>query len=240
MGMSISAILPEKTIGSTLKPTPVLYLLHGLSNDHTSLLRKTRLECYLKDTDITVIMPCVHRSWYTNMCHGGQYWTFISEEVPWIARQFLNISTRREDTFAAGISMGGYGAFKLALRRPELFAGAASLSGSLDILTHARRGDAEWRKMFETTFGSAKDLQSSDDNLLVLLEKVSSEKDKLPNLYQVCGTEDFLYRDNVTFHEKAKSLGIQVEYVEDKGIHDWEFWNLHIQEVIRWIQKQIQ
>ena len=80
-------------------------------------------------------MPAVHRSFYTNEAQGHRYWDFVSEELPGIVHEFLRVTDRPEETFVAGLSMGGYGALKLALTHPERYAAAASLSGGLDLRT---------------------------------------------------------------------------------------------------------
>ncbi|MFD2881182.1 alpha/beta hydrolase [Paenibacillus rhizoplanae] len=140
LSTSMTVILPQQTttqIGmsnvskGTLHPT--LYLLHGLSDDDSIWLRRTSIERYVAEMGIAVVMPQVHRSFYTDMKAGGQYWTFISEELPALARSFFPLSPKREDNFVAGLSMGGYGAMKLGLRKPENWAAAASLSGALDM-----------------------------------------------------------------------------------------------------------
>jgi S-formylglutathione hydrolase FrmB len=122
LSTSMYVILPQRTqnqIGmqGTVKKDkhPTLYLLHGLSDDHTIWLRRTSIERYVANLGLAVVMPEVHRSFYTDMVNGYNYWTFISEELPEIARSFFPLSDKREDNFVAGLSMGGYGAFKLAL-----------------------------------------------------------------------------------------------------------------------------
>lgn len=120
MGLSTSmtVILPQQTtgqIGMTGQvgddPPPVLYLLHGLSDDDTIWLRRTSIERYVADRGLAVVMPAVHRSFYTDEVYGGKFWTFVSEELPALVSEFFRVSDRREDTFVAGLSMGGYGAF---------------------------------------------------------------------------------------------------------------------------------
>ena len=143
LSTSMHVILPQQThtqigmenvTGTGLHPT--LYLLHGMSDDDSIWLRRTSIERYVASLGIAVVMPQVHRSFYTDMAEGGQYWTFISEELPKLARSFFPLSPKREDNFVAGLSMGGYGAFKLALRKPDQYAAAASLSGALDMAAH--------------------------------------------------------------------------------------------------------
>ena len=82
--------------------------------------------------NLIVIMPGAERSFYADMEHGYKYWTYISEELPSIMKSFFPISDKREDTFVAGLSMGGYGAMKLAFNHPERYAAAASLSSAVD------------------------------------------------------------------------------------------------------------
>ncbi len=115
MSMNMDVILPQRTSGQIgMKGNrkdgkyPVLYLLHGMSDDHTIWQRRTSIERYVSELGIAVVMPTVHLSFYTDMKYGINYWTFISIELPSICREFFpNMSDRREDTFAAGLSMGG-------------------------------------------------------------------------------------------------------------------------------------
>src|SRR4030095_9153077 len=119
-------LLPQRTLTEMKsKRTPkyrTLYLLHGHSDDHTAWMRVTSIERYVEGLNLAVVMPAVHLSFYTDMVHGGKYWQFISEEVPAIVRDMFPLSAERKDNFVAGLSMGGYGAFKLALTHPDRFA----------------------------------------------------------------------------------------------------------------------
>src|SRR5919108_3091874 len=134
---SMHVLLPQRTLADAkAKRTPkyrTLYLLHGYSDDHTAWQRWTSIERYVDGLELAVVMPAVHLSYYTDIAYGGKYWQFISEEVPAVVRDIFPLSSERKNNFVAGLSMGGYGAFKLALTHPERYAAAASLSGALDI-----------------------------------------------------------------------------------------------------------
>src|SRR5262247_490501 len=156
---TMSVILPDPlptetraTLASQRPRYPTLYLLHGMSDDHTVWQRRTSIERYVAGRNLAVVMPAVHRSFYTDSLTGQRYWTFISEELPALARHFFPLSTRRAETYVAGLSMGGYGAFKLALTYPERYAAAASLSGALDVVALAQAaaetGAAEMKHIF--------------------------------------------------------------------------------------------
>jgi putative tributyrin esterase len=224
---SMNVILPQQK--GRLFPT--LYLLHGLSDDHTAWCRQTSIERYANARGLAVVMPAVNRSFYTDMSYGAKYWTFISEELPELARSFFPLSPMREDNFAAGLSMGGYGAMKLGLSLPERFAAVASLSGALDVNRMAAinyGGD-----MFSIFEDPSKVLGSSAD-LFALAEKVTGS-DSIPMLYQCCGTEDFLYDDNVRFRDYCRKLGLPLTYEEEPGDHEWGFWDRNIKRVIDWL-----
>jgi putative tributyrin esterase len=204
---------------------PVLYLLHGRSDDHTIWTRRTSLERYVADRDLAVVMPTGHRGFYTDQVAGYDYWTFLTEELPAVMHAFFPLSDRREETFAAGLSMGGYGALKWALRRPQDLAAAASLSGKLDVLD-ADQEAGEWR----ATFGDAEHAVAAGDELFALADAVDPAES--PALYQWCGTEDPLLEENRRFREHAQALGLPLVSEEGPGGHEWEAWDRMIQRVL--------
>ena len=234
----LNVILPQRSLTdaqSKSKPKyRSLYLLHGLTDDHTAWQRWTSIERYVEKMDLAVIMPAVHRSFYTDMAQGSKYWTFISEEVPAIARDLFPLSARRADNFVAGLSMGGYGAFKLALRCPDRFAAAASLSGALDMAASTGGEDPGWLAEMRNIFGDPNAFQGSPNDLFFLAEKVARAGVK-PKLFQYCGTDDFLYAENVRFRDFIQPLGFDYVYEESPGDHSWGYWDMMIQKVLAWL-----
>ncbi len=211
---------------------PTLYLLHGLSDDHTIWLRRTSIERYAAPLGLAVVMPNVHRSFYTDMAHGNRYWTFVSDELPAVARSFFPLSEAREDNFVAGLSMGGYGAFKLALSHPDRYAAGASLSGALNM---ANRLDALDSREMRDVFGEPSEFRGSPNDLFHLAQELAEGKGPRPKLFQCCGTEDFLYEDNQAFLEYARKLGLEIHYEEEAGSHEWGYWDMKIQSVLKWL-----
>jgi putative tributyrin esterase len=244
MRAAMDVILPQRTMAeSQSKSKPkyrTLFLLHGHSDDHSAWQRWTSIERYVEGMNLAVIMPSVHRSFYTDMAHGLPYWQFISEEVPAVARDLFPLSFDRADNFVAGLSMGGYGAFKLALTHPERFAAAASLSGAVDIIevTKSRHNpdDQEWKANVYSIFGDPEKVPGSQNDLFALAEKAAKSKLK-PRLYQCCGTEDFLYADNLRFRDFVRKLPIDLTYEEGPGEHNWAYWDRMIQKVLAWLPK---
>src|SRR5215213_755190 len=204
LSTSMTVVLPQATsaqIGMTGAAgeglPPVLYLLHGLSDDDTIWLRRTSIERYAAPLGLAVVMPQVHRSFYTDEAVGGRYWTFLSEELPALVYSFFRLSDRREDTFVAGLSMGGYGALKWALRDPQRFAAAASLSGALDLERLRATGPRpEDPSLFRRVLGEEPAAGTAND-LFALAD--GADASKLPRLWVGCGTSDVLFDDNVRF-----------------------------------------
>ena len=222
---AFNVIIPE--VKAQEKPK-VLYLLHGLSDDHTIWSRRTSIERYASAYNLAVIMPTTQRGFYTNMKVGYDYWTYISEELPAMVKSMFNVSDKREDTFAAGLSMGGYGAIKLGLAAADKFAAVASMSGALDI--QARKG--EWPD-FQAIFGEEFD---KNNDLFYLADTLKASGKQCPRLYICCGTEDFLYNDNQIFLNKVRDLNYYVTYKEGPGNHSWEYWDAMIQDILKWLK----
>jgi putative tributyrin esterase len=242
---TLNALLPQRKPSDPPEayhpPFRVLYLLHGYSDDHTAWQRWTSIERYVEGHNLVVIMPAVQNSFYTDMLHGGKFFTFLTEELPGLVRDLFPISTARSDTFVAGLSMGGYGAFKLALSRPDLYASAASLSGALDLREVVREHDdpdnQAWLENMRTVFGDLDKIPGSAHDLFALAQKVSKLADK-PRLFQYCGTEDFLYADNLRFRDHIRPLGFDYTYEETPGDHNWRYWDAEIQKVLAWLPLQ--
>ena len=240
VGTSMTVLLPQAgeaqigMSGPSSDPSadggfPVLYLLHGLSDDSTAWLRYTSIERYAAQAGVAVVMPQVQRSFYADEAHGGRYWTFLSEELPSVVGSFFRVSSgRRADTFVAGLSMGGYGALKWALHRPERFAAAASLSGALDVVALSQE---PWRaELFRRVFDGR--VGPGDDPFTLL---AATDVATLPALYVGCGTEDELYDSNVRFVDQATASGIDVHVDFRPGEHEWGLWDEAIRDVLAWL-----
>jgi putative tributyrin esterase len=238
LSTSMTVILPQQTttqIGMKNKIMSerhqTLYLLHGFSDDDTIWTRRTSIERYVAPLGLAVVMPQVHHSFYTDMKYGNKYWTFLTEELPSIAQSFFPLSDAREDNFVAGLSMGGYGAFKWALNRPDQISAAASLSGVTDIVNHVKHSDLG--SVFSLVFGDA-DISGTEHDLYSLINKTNRNEQK-PLLYQCCGTEDFLYEDNFRFKQFCEKTNYELTTDFGPGDHEWGYWDKKIQDVLAWL-----
>ncbi len=216
-------------------PYRTLYLLHGFSQDHTSWCRQTSIERYAEAHGLAVVMPNGHHSFYLDMAQGPAYGAFMEEEIPAVTRSLFPLSHRREDTFVAGLSMGGYGAFRLALARPDLFSAAGSISGAVDIALLTADANPDWRAECERIFGRLDRLPGSSADLFSLASRLPDDQKRKLRFYQCCGTEDVLYQGNLRFRDHARGLGLDLEYTEGPGDHEWGYWDRMVKELLDWL-----
>ena len=214
-------------------PWPVLYLLHGLGDDHTIWGRRTSLERYLAGTNLMVVMPDGQKSFYANDPRpGGLTWEdhIISDVVGFCDRVF---PTRPEapGRAIAGLSMGGYGAMMLGLKHRDKFSAISSHSGALGFLE---------KELFE---GAGPMVRALDEvlsrqeyNCHRLAEQALADVGAIPAVRFDCGVEDFLIAENRAFHSHLTALGLEHEYTEHPGMHNWAYWDAHIQETLAFIQ----
>lgn len=238
--VTANVILPEPDLGIGVNaslvgaPPKVLYLLHGYSDDHSIWMRRTSVERYASRHNLAVVMPAVNHSYYTNEVHGERYWDFVSEELPEAMQRFFRLSDKPEDTFVAGLSMGGYGAMKLALTYPERFGAAASFSGVVDIASMRGR-DAQRVITADNVFGENAQIAGTDADLFHLLRKNANAAHK-PKLYVSCGTEDSLYPQHVKFIPALEENGWDVtRFDKPETTHSWVFWDEEIAKFIPWM-----
>ncbi len=232
-GMNV--IIPEKLKGRV----PVLYLLHGLSDDYTAWCRRTSIERYVSDMKLIVVMPDSNRGWYTNSINppGLKFEDHIMQDVIGFVERTFPVIRERRGRAIGGLSMGGYGAMKLALKHPDVFCCAHSHSGALTrlaALAQSTQTDAyilEARAIFGTAAIGGRD----DCPALA----AACPKNLRPHLWIDCGTQDFLLQDSRTMHRHLLKLKFKHTYHEYPGAHAWSYWDAHIQDALRFHAKNL-
>lgn len=241
MDTSMTVILPQD-LQTPFSPEPapirtappVLYLLHGLGDDATAWTRQTAIERYVSKLGLAVVMPQVGRSFYADQVHGQPYWTFLTEELPVVVDAMFRVSTRREDTFVAGLSMGGFGAMKWALHHPERFAAVASISGVLDSAQVRRNREPHREAVMHAAFGDA-DIDGTANDIRHLLTQAAPADQHLPAMYICCGEEDSLYAANREFAALARDLGVPMSAEFGPGAHEWSYFDASVRRVLDWL-----
>ena len=225
-------LLPQRLTGRA----KTLYLLHGMSDDEGTWMRRTAIDRYAEEKDLAVVMPDGGLGWYTDMRRGLPWFTFVSKELPALCRRFFPIlSDRREDTYIGGLSMGGYGALKCGLCAPETFSKVISLSGALDAADTAINNTVPaTRRYWEDVFGPAEDVSGSENDLFAAATALTDPALR-PRIYMWCGTEDFLYAQNIRMRDHLRALGYDLTYEESPGDHQWRHWDKKIADALDWL-----
>jgi putative tributyrin esterase len=143
------------------------------------------------------------------------------------------VQSAREDNFVAGLSMGGYGALKLAFTLPEQFAAAASLSGVTDVVECS----VDCAEDFTLIFGAGGPQRGSAHDLFQLATSLANSGRLKPRLYQCCGTEDPLYAQNTRFRDAVQELGFDYLYEEGPGDHSWDYCDKMIARTLTWLEQ---
>ena len=228
--VSFNALVPEGKKG----PFPVLYLLHGMSDNYTAWMRRTSTERYVQDLPLIVIMPDGDRSFYCDAVNRPtwKYDTFMSSDLVNFVDETFQTIRSREGRAVAGLSMGGYGAMKLSLGHPDIYCAGISYSGAP--LAGSRNETPEWSPSadWKAIFGASS--KGTDNDVLALAERIN--RADLPALWIDCGVDDFLIEDNRKFHAYLQSLEIPHEYVEKPGAHGWEYWDDAIVRTLPWLK----
>lgn len=223
------------------KGLPVVYLLHGAYGDCSSWVRFSNIERYAQSHQIVAVMASVENSFYQNMYHGNPYFTYITEELPAFVTALFPVSEKREDTFVAGFSMGGYGAWYVGLSCPERYSKIAGMSAAMDIAElgkQCRDGKVEGPFAWENIFDNPEQLAGTEKDIFELYRRCR-ENGVIPELYQACGTKDFLYEMNLDAKRRLEKMGAKLTWSETEGaMHNWDYWDKEIQKILDWMMNK--
>lgn len=224
-------------IPDSLKDTddkPYVLIVHGMTDNVGTWLWGTRIEEYLESYGFCAALTFAENSYYTDMVSGDPYYSMVTKDFVTFLEENHGFSKKREKRFTMGNSMGGYGALKIALSNPESYMAAVSLSGVTDLVYRfcdcgfwPEDGKKNWGEDYKVT------LKDSKHDLYRLVKDVEESEVLRPIIRQICGTEDYLYPDNIRFREFMTSrVGWDYEYSEDKGVHFWDFWERKLPSVL--------
>ncbi len=222
------------------KPFKTLYLLHGIFGNYTDWTLGTRIQAWAQDRDLCVVMPSGDNAFYVdNPKTSAMYGSFISKDLVEFTRKSFPLSTKREDTFIGGLSMGGYGSIINALQHPETFGAVCALSSALildNVPNYTEYTDflMNNRGYYESVFGDLDKVIGGPNDYNAQAEKVAKLEEK-PKFFMACGTEDGLIEPNHVFRDHLKELGFEVTWMEGPGGHDWTFWDTYILEALKWL-----
>lgn len=247
MATGLTVVVPDKyEEGRDYKAA---YVLHGLKGNNGNWVDNTMLPIYAREYRTIFIMPEVARSFYTDMKYGQKFFTYVTEELPVICKSVFHISPKREDTAVIGASMGGYGALKCALARPEQYSYCAAFSAAClylkEYLDEYR--PRERREEVREAFGDqmvmdflsihGEDLEWNPENEIMYLVDRAEKQPEKPKIYLACGDRDFLRESNVKFAGEMKNRKFNFTYEEWEGMHDWYFFNQALKKALEYYRE---
>ena len=213
-------------------PMPAMYLLHGLYGSEQDWFQYTRVMLWARAKGLAVFCPAGENGFYVNQADTGEaYMRYVGEELPAFTRRLFPLSSRREDTFIAGLSMGGYGALNAGLTYPETFGKVAALSAAL----------RPWKRMDKPQGGCvqrpayARALFGQDTEPWDTLTLARQCGARAPELWLSCGAQDDLLEENIALVNGLRQAGIPAYFDQPPGAHNWDFWDREIQRVIDWL-----
>ncbi|WP_372745836.1 alpha/beta hydrolase [Lutibacter sp.] len=225
---------------------PVLYLLHGLGDNHTGWIQfgevQRLADAAIKDgsaTPMVIVMPDANtkRIGYFNAVNGDwNYENFFFEEfIPQIEKTY-RIKSEKRFRAISGLSMGGGGSFMYALHRPDLFSSACPLSAYIGPSSVDEAKESLTKLFNEPTLDESK-LQTycEHHNVLSLIENTSAEKLKSVKWFIDCGDDDFLYEGNSLVHIALRKKEIPHEFRIRNGAHTWTYWREALPVVLEFI-----
>ena len=232
MDTQLRVILPEAGVN---EDTKIIYLLHGIKGNSLAWTRYTRVESYVRDYNIAVVMPEVQRSFYINMEYGLKYFDYVAKELPLVVKKYFNLNTTKENSYVMGLSMGGYGALKCGYTFPENYNGCASFSGAVDLGLVLQYLSVDMKEMFESEIKAVVgDEIKPENDLFALLEAHSVEE--MPNMYISCGDNDFLKLPNYKLREYLTQKNYKFKYDEWEGEHTWDFWDASFVKALKYFE----
>ena len=207
-----------------------LYLLHGLLGNYTDWVSQTRIQKWAEEKNLAVVMPSGDNSFYFNSrTPWNDYGTFIGEELVEVTRRMFPLSWKWEDTFIAGLSMGGFGALRNGIVYSETFSYVAGLSAAVHIFEDTSE------EANNGLFDNKEAASGTNKNPWVAVEEMLSGQRRIPKIYMACGTKDVLMQANVAFRDFLQKKGIEVTWDEENYGHDWDFWDSQIKKVLDWL-----
>ncbi|MDO4285087.1 MAG: alpha/beta hydrolase family protein [Eubacteriales bacterium] len=245
MTVDVSILLPEKTRWEQLESGErrgvryqTLYLLHGFTGDHLSYLRTSKIERYADEHQIMVVMPSIYNGVYTDMKYGMEYFTYLSEELTDFIERTFPAATKRENRFVAGMSMGGYGAYKWGLTYPERFAAIGGVAGSYHAEYRYQGRVNTVSTLCEALYGDPPAITPEKHDVFTMLRTLKEQGAEIPRLYTCCGTEDRLYSCSEDLKALADELKVPMVFEHGPGRHDDIFFDEYIQRILNWMEFQ--
>jgi enterochelin esterase-like enzyme len=229
---------------------PVVYLLHGYTDDNTGWLQFGEVNRYADKAiaegtipPMIIVMPNADSSWYINAYDGKESYEdfFIKEFMPGIEKTY-RIKAEKKYRGVAGLSMGGYGTLIYSMKYPQLFAAAAPLSAAVFdddalVTTPDNRYEAAFGQLYGRGLKGKDRLNDAwyKNSILKIVETKSTEELRKVRYWIDCGDDDFLTKGNCLLHIALSAKNVPHEYRVRDGAHSWTYWRTGITDALKFI-----
>ena len=232
--VDMEALMPENSVD-----IPTLWLFHGANRDGSEWIGQSSLPRYLSGRKLAVITISVFNGFYVDMHRGAAYGTYLEQEwIPTVRNLLPCLSVKRKKNYIAGASMGGFGAFRIAMNRPEVFSKAGAFAGSIEmptIIERNQRGLQPGGPDFGWAFGGYENMINNRNDVIHMAKQCADRK-MIPELYMVCGKDDFGYALNTIARDDLRKAGADVVWRQCEGIHSFDCWDPELPLFLDWLE----
>jgi len=210
--------MPDPANHTKKEKYPVLYLFHGMGNDHVAWNSYTNIELFAEERNIAVVMISAENKSYVNQKCRDKFFDFIEEELPAFVTGMFPISSRPEDTYIAGLSMGGFGALLHGLTHPERYRAVGAFSPVIQLDPHE-------------LMNCCCEKNTLPEYDLYQLSRQMADGTNVPAIFIACGKNDPLYSSIEQFADSLTEMKLQPTWISVDGYgHEWRFWNLIVEQ----------
>ncbi len=232
-----SAGLNHATLSRTAPPPPlpeggkyqVLYLMHGGGGDFADWPLNAMIMRVCEAAQLVVVMPTI-QDFVSEQIELGDFYACVSKELPEFMCNILPVSPAREDNFIAGLSYGGYFAYRIAMNNPERYACVGSFASPLDVASDIRD-----KHMGQNGYPLPEEIKRTEKDVLYMARKQKEAGTIMPKLFQTCGTEDFTWEYNVTARDLFRELEYDHTWIEGPGSHNFDFFDASLKKFLKWL-----
>lgn len=229
----VNIVLPETPSGKWL------LLLHGYGGNENEWIKKSNIVDLAQEYGIVLCAPSCGNNYYLDV--QEPMGCFLGKELPAFIAKNFPISLKRQDSYIAGVSMGGFGSLMIGARYNDVYSkivafGGAFIIHDIAIGNPAIVGGADIN-YFRRVFGDFSTLEGSERDPLSHVQKAVCEN-RMGSIRLLCATSDILYRSNNRIYEDLKRMGVSVDLLSAPGAHNWSAWAPYLKVMVDWLVNQ--
>ena len=245
--ITIDVVLPadhmvttDSKLPEANKPYKTMYVLEGVMGNYSGPINYSQLMPLAEDYNFAVVTIGGANLWYSDNVASGQNYAAMVQDVVAFTRRIFNLSRKKEDTFIAGFSMGGYGSLLLGLANPDIFGYIVSLDAALNKggILEASEGDSVWDLFTATNYkamfniADVADYANSSNDYEYVAEQLARSGKELPKIFMASGNIDGLFEADKAFKDQLLGWGYDVTWFEFPGKHNYTSFEIGMEKAV--------